>query len=138
MDATAIIDALSRAIPGDPARFEAAASRDGMPTIYVAAEHLVATCRVLRDDPGLRFVFLADIVGVDYLPRTPRFEVLYILACPGTNGFGTAAKRLRLKVRVDDTVSSVSGIWPSANWAERESSPTKATPRRRSTRKATA
>ena len=88
MDATAIIDALSRAIPGDAGRFEASVSRDGMPTIYVAAEHLVAACRVLRDDPDLRFVFLADIVGVDYLPRTPRFEVLYILACPGMNGFG--------------------------------------------------
>jgi NADH-quinone oxidoreductase subunit C len=120
MDATAIIDALSRALPGDAARFEAAVSGDGMPTIYVAAEHLVAACRVLHDDPDLRFVFLADIVGVDYLPRSPRFEVLYLLASPGTSGFGATAKRLRVKVRVDTSVPTVSGIWASANWAERE------------------
>jgi len=120
MDATAIIDALSRALPGDPARFEAAVSRDAMPTLYVAAEHLVATCRVLRDDPDLRFAFLVDIVGVDYLPRSPRYEVIYLLASPGTNGFGATPKRLRLKVRVDDRVPTVSDVWTAANWAERE------------------
>jgi NADH-quinone oxidoreductase subunit C len=122
MDSTAIVDVLSRAIPGDASRFEAVSSLDGMPTIYVAPEHLVETCRVLRDDPELRFVFLADIVGMDYLPRTPRFEVVYILACPGAGGFGTTAKRLRLKVRVgeESRVPTVSNIWPSANWAERE------------------
>ena len=36
------------------------------------------TCRVLRDAPELRFVFMADITAVDYLPRDPRFELLYI------------------------------------------------------------
>jgi NADH-quinone oxidoreductase subunit C len=122
MDSTAIIDALSRAIPGEASRYEAVTSRDGMPTIYVTAEHLVETCQVLRDDPGLRFVLLLDVVGMDYLPRTPRFEVVYILACPGASGFGTTPKRLRLKVRVGEEarVPSVSGVWPSANWSERE------------------
>jgi NADH-quinone oxidoreductase subunit C len=125
MDSTAIVDALSRAIPGAASRFEAVTSRDGMPTIYVAPEDLVETCLVLRDDPELRFVLLLDIVGMDYLPRTPRFEVVYILACPGASGFGGTAKRLRLKVRVgavgeDARIPTVSGVWPSANWAERE------------------
>jgi hypothetical protein len=41
MDSTAIIDALSRAIPGEASRYEAVTSRDEMPTICVAAEHLV-------------------------------------------------------------------------------------------------
>jgi NADH-quinone oxidoreductase subunit C len=120
MDSTAIIDVLSKALNGEASRFEAVASRDGMPTIYVAADHLVETCRVLRDAPELRFVFLADITAVDYLPRTPRFEVLYLLACPGTSGFGTTPKRLRVKVRVDERIPSVAGVWPAANWAERE------------------
>ena len=70
MDSTAIIDVLSRTLPGDPSRFEAVTARDGMPTIYVAREALVEACRVLRDAPELRFVFLADITAVDYLPRT--------------------------------------------------------------------
>jgi NADH-quinone oxidoreductase subunit C len=122
MDSTAIVDALSRVITGEPSPFEAVSSPDGMPTIYVAAEHLFETCQVLRDDPDLRFVLLLDIVGMDYLPRTPRFEVVYILACPGASGFGAKPKRLRLKVRVGEEgrVPSVSGVWSSANWAERE------------------
>ena len=123
MDSTAIIEALSRNLPGDPSRFEAVASADGMPTIYVAREHLVDTARVLRDAPELRFVFLADIVGVDYHPREPRFEVVYILACPGVGGFGTTPKRLRMKVRLpgaDANIPTVQGVWPAANWAERE------------------
>jgi NADH-quinone oxidoreductase subunit C len=123
MDTTAIIDALSKALPGDPSRFEAVATGDGMPTIYVDLEHLVDTCRVLRDDPSLRFVLLLDIIAVDYLPREPRFEVLYLLACPGVSGFGTVPKRLRLKVRVPGTdphLPTVSTVWPAADWAERE------------------
>ena len=43
MDSTAIIDVLTRALPGDPARFEGVVSADGMPTLYVAAGDLVAT-----------------------------------------------------------------------------------------------
>jgi NADH-quinone oxidoreductase subunit C len=123
MDSTAIIEALSRVLPGDPSRFEAAVSADGMPTIYVAREHLVDTARALRDTPELRFAFLADIVSVDYYPREPRFEVLYILSCPGVAGYGTAPKRLRMKVRLpgdDARIPTVQGVWPAANWAERE------------------
>jgi NADH-quinone oxidoreductase subunit C len=48
--------------------------------------------------------------------------VVYLLACPGTAGYGDTPKRLRLKVRVpsDSRVPSVSSVWASANWAERE------------------
>jgi NADH-quinone oxidoreductase subunit C len=122
MDSTAIIDALLRENPGDPSWFEPVDSADGMPTVYVLAEHLVDTCRVLRDSPELRFVLLADITAVDYLPRTPRFEVIYLLVCPGTSGFGTTPRRLRLKVRLaaGAAIPTVSTVWPAANWAERE------------------
>jgi NADH-quinone oxidoreductase subunit C len=122
MQATAIIEVLSRALSADPARFEAVDSRDGMPTFYAPLDLLVETCRVLRDAPELRFVFMADVVAVDYHPRAPRFEILYILACPGVAGYGDTPKRLRLKVRVPEGthVPSVSSIWESANWGERE------------------
>ena len=122
MQATAIIEVLSRALSADLTRFEAVESRDGMPTLYAPLDLLVDTCRVLRDAPELRFVFLADVTAVDYHPRDPRFELLYILACPGVVGYGESPKRLRLKVRVPEGahVPSVSSIWQSANWAERE------------------
>ena len=61
--------------------------------------------------------------AVDYHPREPRFEVVYILACPGVGGFGTTPKRLRMKVRLpgaDANIPTVQGVWPAANWAERE------------------
>ncbi len=105
------------------AGLERVASADGMPTLYVALDQLVETCRALRDEPELRFAFLADLLPVDYLPREPRFEIVYLLASLGTGGFGETAKRLRVKVRVpgtDPTVPSVSSVWPAANWSERE------------------
>jgi NADH-quinone oxidoreductase subunit C len=122
MDSTAIVDALLREMEGDPSWFEPVDALDGMPTVYVSADHLVETCRVLRDAPGLRFALLADITAVDYLPRTPRFEVIYLLVCLGTSGFGTTPRRLRLKVRLaaGAAIPTVSTVWTAANWAERE------------------
>jgi NADH-quinone oxidoreductase subunit C len=103
---------------------EAARAGDGMPTIYVAREQLVDTCFALRDLPELRFAFLADLLPVDYLPREPRFEIVYLLASLGMGGFGETAKRLRVKVRVPGgehaSLPSVSSVWPAANWSERE------------------
>jgi NADH-quinone oxidoreductase subunit C len=122
MQATAIIEVLSRALSAEPTRFEAVESRDGMPTLYAPPDLLVDASRVLRDAPELRFVFLADVTAVDYHPRVPRFEVVYILACPGVAGYGETPKRLRLKVRVAEgtPVPSLSSVWQSANWGERE------------------
>jgi NADH-quinone oxidoreductase subunit C len=122
MHATAIIDVLTRRLGADPTRFEAVESRDGMPTIYVPLEQLPEIGGVLRDEPDLRFVLLLDVTAVDYHPREPRFELVYILACPGVAGYGDAPKRLRMKVRVADgaRVPSLSSIWMSANWGERE------------------
>ena len=103
--------------------FEPAASADGMPTIYVPREQLVSTLGMLRDSPELGFVLLADIVAVDYYPREPRYEVLYLLASLGAGGFGAAPRRLRVKVRLsgeDPRVPTVSELWKAANWAERE------------------
>jgi len=122
MDSTAIIGVLSRDVPAGG--LESVQAADGMPTIVVAREQLVATCLALRDRPELRFAFLADLLPVDYLPRVPRFEIVYLLASLGIPGFGDTPKRLRVKVRVpggeDTLVPSVSSVWPAAGWAERE------------------
>ena len=119
MDTGSVIERVSRLLP----HAEAVASPDGMPTIYVAREQLVEACRLLRDAPELRFAVLVDVIPCDYLPREPRFEISYLLLSPGVAGYGTAPRRMRIRVRVpgdDARVPTVSGVWVAAGWAERE------------------
>ena len=116
MDASSIIDTLTGAVPG--AAYEVGGSVD-FATIYVPAGSLIETCRALRDTPSLRFNVLIEITAADYLPREPRFEVVYhLLSIPNR-------ARLRLKVRVaskdvDGVVPTVQSVWPAAGWPERE------------------
>lgn len=73
--------------------------------------------RALRDHAETRFEMLSDLTVVDYLGREPRFEVVYQLYSLTWN------HRLRVKVPVpedDPVVPSAVGVWPAANWAERE------------------
>ena len=115
MDADALLASLQQAVPG--AQFERAPSVDGHAVVSVAREALVETARALRDRPELAFTFLAEITAVDFWPAEPRFELVYILVSIAHRS------RLRLKVRLHtDTalVATVSGIWPAANWLERE------------------
>jgi NADH-quinone oxidoreductase subunit C len=91
----------------------------GEVTVVVAREALRAICRFLRDEPDLRFDFLSDICGVDYLTlgRRPRFAVVYHLYSL------THHHLLRLRVPVEESdpvVPSVADIWPGANFPERE------------------
>ena len=86
-------------------------------TLYVPADQLVEICTFLRDDPELDFAMLSWIAGVDYLPRDPRFEVVYGLLSLSRNA------RVTLKVGIGEEnprVPSVTGVWPTADWHERE------------------
>ncbi len=88
-------------------------------TVVLAPQDLVRICRFLRDDPGLAFDFLSDVTGVDrlMLPEpSPRFEVVYHVYSLQYR------RRIRLKVRVDNgqAVPTVTDLWPTANWHERE------------------
>jgi NADH-quinone oxidoreductase subunit C len=126
MDAAALISLLRTAAPG--ATVEALDSTD-MPTIAVDAGHLLELFQVLRDNASLQYAFLVDVTAVDVHPATPRYEIVYHLACLGPH-FMTAgatspaeASRLRVKARVDGPeprVPSVTSIYPTAGWPERE------------------
>jgi NADH-quinone oxidoreductase subunit C len=111
MEPSEIISGLEQLLPG--LAFEAAASAD-FPAIYVRSGDLIATCNTLRT--SFDFDLLADVTAVDYLPREPRYEVVYHLVAT------EKARRLRLKVRVGtgESVPTVQGVWRAAGWPERE------------------
>jgi len=85
-------------------------------TMVVRGEDIVRAVTFLRDDPQCRFVSFIDICGVDYPAREKRFDVVYHLLSPQHNS------RIRLKVEADEVtpVPSVIGVFPGANWFERE------------------
>ena len=77
MDATTLIASLQEAVPG--AQLEGVPSVDLQTTIYVSRDDVPAVARALRDRPELAFNLLAEITAVDFWPREPRFELVYIL-----------------------------------------------------------
>jgi len=115
MDAAALVASLLEAVPG--AQIESAPGIDLQTTIYVSGDEMPAIALALRDRPEYAFTFLAELTAVDYAPREPRYELVYILV--------SIANRLRLRMKVrlpagDPHIATVSGIWPAANWLERE------------------
>jgi NADH-quinone oxidoreductase subunit C len=73
--------------------------------------------RTLRDRDDLKFELLSEMTAVDFWPREPRFEVVYILV-----SFAHRS-RLRLKVRLDGAdphLDTATPLWSAANWLERE------------------
>ena len=93
-------------------------------TVVVKPQDLIGACTALRDAPALRFELLLDLCGVDYSSYGDgtwdgaRYAVVYHLL--------SVVHNLRLRLRVfapeDDppVVDSVTGVWPAANWYERE------------------
>jgi NADH-quinone oxidoreductase subunit C len=101
---------------GETAILETAEYR-GEVTVVVAKEALVDVAEFLKEDAEFRFDFLSDVCGVDWKGRAERFEVVYHLYSIEHN------TRLRLKVRLSESelsLPSVTGIWATANWHERE------------------
>ncbi len=84
-------------------------------TFTIRADDLREVAKFCRDD--LSFDYLIDITSIDNLGEDPRFEIVYELYSL------TLAVHLRLKLHVaeDETsVDTVSDVWPTANWHERE------------------
>ena len=94
----------------------------GQLTIVVAPEDLVSACTRLRDDPTLAFTTMLDLIGIDYQGYAgwegQRYAVVYNLLAIEHNW------RVRVRVFCADeefpAVESVIGVWPAANWYERE------------------
>jgi NADH-quinone oxidoreductase subunit C len=85
-------------------------------TVIVPAPRILDVARHLRDAPEASFDMCSDVTATDWPPRAERFDLVYCL-------YSTRHRhRLRVKAKVGETepVASVTGVWPSANWLERE------------------
>jgi NADH-quinone oxidoreductase subunit C len=88
----------------------------GQLSIHVRADSIVPVCLALRDDVETRFDYLSDLTCVHWPERDEEpFEVIYNLYSTSKN------ERVRLKAGTgDDGIESVTSVWPTANWMERE------------------
>ncbi|HST50835.1 MAG TPA: NADH-quinone oxidoreductase subunit C [Pyrinomonadaceae bacterium] len=88
----------------------------GQLSIHVRADSIVAVCRALRDDRETPFNYLSDLTCVHWPEREDApFELVYNLYSISKN------ERVRLKAATgDEGIESVTGVWPTANWMERE------------------
>jgi NADH-quinone oxidoreductase subunit B len=119
MDGTDILARLRERV-GD--RVLATHEYRGDHTAMVSREGLLPALTLCRDDAALAFDLLVDVTAVDYLrfpgrEDGPRFEVVYHLYSVAHN------HRVRVKVPVeqdDPVVPTATGLWPIANWLERE------------------
>ena len=93
-----------------------ASVRFGELTLDVEAAKIVSVLTFLRDDAECKFVCFIDIAGADYPAREKRFDVVYHLLSPYKN------HRIRVKIQTDEAtpVPSAIGVFPAANWFERE------------------
>ncbi len=92
----------------------------GETTVLLTPAALVDACATLRDAPDLRYDLLEDVTAVDWPEREPRFDLVYQLVSTESG----ASLRLKIQAGGEDDpepeVPTVSGIWPTANWFERE------------------
>ncbi len=88
-------------------------------TLYVHAEHLLLVAQTLRDDAGLRFEMCSGVSGVHYPEETGSelHAVYHFLSITHDS------RRVRVEVSCSDEdpqIPSIVGIYPAANWHERE------------------
>jgi NADH-quinone oxidoreductase subunit C len=105
----AIVAALAGAVTGVSVKF-------GELTLDARAGDIVKVMTFLRDDERCQFISFIDVTAVDWPAREKRFDVVYHLLSPKKN------RRVRLKIETDEAtpVASVVGVFPGADWFERE------------------
>ncbi len=86
-------------------------------TVSLDKKNIIAVCKYLKEEPELAFRLCEDITAVDWATRKNRFSVVYHIYSLKMNF------RLALKASVDEkdcNIDSVSSVWNTANWHERE------------------
>ena len=112
-----VYDALEEAYPALSEAIEKVVVDRAELTLHVRAEHIAEVCQVMRDDASLAFQLCSSVDAVDYLGSDERrFHVSYQLTSM------TYRRRVRLEVAVAEgvTIPSVTRVYPTADWQERE------------------
>ena len=112
-------DTLTEAYPQFPDAVERVVVDRGELTLHIVPDRIAEVCRVLRDDPGLRFELCSSVSGVDYLddPAGRRLHAVYQLTSM------TYRRVIRLEAAVTAErphLPSVTSVYPTADWQERE------------------
>ena len=84
--------------------------------IETTSEELINVIQFLKSNDQLKFRQLIDIAGVDYPENEKRFELIYLLLSHENN----LRIKVGIKFEMDQQISSIVKIFPSANWMERE------------------
>jgi NADH-quinone oxidoreductase subunit C len=83
-------------------------------TVTVTRETIIPTCEMVREDG---YNFLVDVTAVDWYPQEPRFHIVYHILSHSLK------QRIRLVVQLTSDsaeLDSITGVWPAANFYERE------------------
>jgi len=84
--------------------------------IEISENNLVDVIQFLKSNEKCKFKQLIDIAGVDYPEKEKRFELIYLFLSHENN----LRIKLLIKLEISQTVNSITKIFPSANWMERE------------------
>ena len=112
-----VTDALEEAYPGFADAIEKVVVDRGELTLHIVSEKIAEVCQILRDDDALRFELCSSLSGVDYLGSDDRrLHVVYQLTSM------TYRRRVRLEAAVpaDGSLPTVTSVYPTADWQERE------------------
>ncbi len=99
-----------------PKAIEGVTSHRDQVTVRIERPQWVAAAQFLRDDPACSFEYMVDLTAADYPARPERFDVVVHLYSLTKGHF------LRIKTSVAEgaTVDTLTGVWKTANWLERE------------------
>jgi NADH-quinone oxidoreductase subunit C len=116
MDTTALDDLREAIVSRREDAMLSSVVTNGELTVRVAPAMIPDFLSYLRTDPSCRFTTLVDITAVDWPAREKRFDVVYHLLSMHLN------QRIRVKAEAaaDELVPSIVGVYPSADWYERE------------------
>jgi NADH-quinone oxidoreductase subunit C len=112
-----VTDALEEAYPGFADAIEKVVVDRGELTLHIVPEKIAEVCQIMRDDDALRFELCSSVSGVDYLGSDERrLHVVYQLTSM------TYRRRVRLEAAVpaDGSLPTVTSVYPTADWQERE------------------